>query len=431
MSDAPVKAFRYDAGHLRPAVETSQGFLRLDGHVGRAGIYEYVNTREDEANGLGKAGAIRREYRPEEEVYRADALAQFEGAPLTAGHPSQQITPKNVRAYEIGTVTSQARRDGDRVAASMVVKDPSTIARVKSGELVELSPGYLAAIHRTPGADARHATPGNPEGRYDCVQRDIEINHLALVPRARGGADLRVRLDGADDVAIERRETDHAAEPQKRHDMADMSHDEQIAALKLQLDQANRQLAERKDALDAATTARDGANARLRTLEEQVAALNTKLAAGATAMETKAIAEHKERADAAETKLAELNARREADIRAAAEVRLKAQAIMGASFRCDGMDDRSVRAVVIKKLAPNDDTGEKVSDAFIASRFDSLAEAYMANARSLTRAGEVLARRDVREDEAGRPASRETRAKAWRDQALNQGYGPSAGRKEA
>jgi len=148
-------------------------------------------------------------------------------------------------------------------------------------------------------------------------------------------------------------------------------------------------------------------------------------------METKAIAEHKERADAAETKLAELNARREADIRAAAEVRLKAQAIMGASFRCDGMDDRSVRAVVIKKLAPNDDTGEKVSDAFIASRFDSLAEAYMANARSLTRAGEVLARRDVREDEAGRPASRETRAKAWRDQALNQGYGPSAGRKEA
>lgn len=206
---APIKAMRFDHGELRAPVETPQGFLRVEGFVARPGIYEYINTEKDAANGHGPVGSIRRELRPEEEVFRDQTLDQFEGAPLTIRHPKQRVTKDNVRACEVGTVTARARREGDRVAVSMVIKDPAAIAKVKRGELVELSPGHETMIYKTPGADRRYATRGNPEGRYDCIQREIDINHLALCENSRGGADLRLRLDSLDDVvdvAVEHRD---------------------------------------------------------------------------------------------------------------------------------------------------------------------------------------------------------------------------------
>lgn len=188
------KELRVDAGELRAPTVTPQGFLRIEGYVGRPGIYTYTNTPEDEKKGYGKAGTIRRELRPDDEVFHEDAMNGFEGAPLTAFHPKKMIDVKNVRSFEVGTATSKAWRVGDRVAVSMVVKDEKTIARVQRRELAELSPGYRLRIEKKSGVDPKY-------GAYDVVQRDIEPNHLALVPRARGGSDLRVNLDAADTVS--------------------------------------------------------------------------------------------------------------------------------------------------------------------------------------------------------------------------------------
>jgi len=203
--------------------------------------------------------------------------------------------------------------------------------------------------------------------------------------------------------------------------MADtMTPEQQVAALKVQLDAATKLASERKDELDAAAAERDSANGKIKTLEERIGALETKLAAGATAMETAAIKQHADRADAAETKLAELAATREADIRRAAELRIKAAAVMGSDFRVDGSTDIDLMSVVIKKFSPKEDLTGK-SAAFVASRFDSLVDAYMANARSLTRAGEVLAREVDVEGQRARSDSntRETRARTWHAQASN------------
>lgn len=425
------KAFRIDQGQLRSPVKTPQGFLRVDGYVGRVGIYEYVNRDEDAKNGFGPVGSIRRELRPEEEVFREDVLAGFEGAPLTANHPTQEITANNVRAYEVGTSTTAARRDGSRVAASMVIKDPKIIARVESGELSELSPGYFAEIVKQAGTDKRYASPSNPEGRYDAIQRGIEINHLALVARARGGSDLRLRLDGVDDVAVEQRH-DAADAPRKEPVMADdITAVEQVRALKFRTDELEKTLAERKDALDATITERDQALAKIKTLEEQVGRLNTQLAAGAKAMETEAIKIHAERADAADGELAKLKGSRDEDIRKAAEVRVKAQVILGPEYRCDGKPDREIQAAVIKKFAPKEDVSDTVSAAFIAARFDSLVEAHMQNARSLTRASEVLSVNEGGAERAVRTDSREARQKAWREQALTGGYQAGNRQKDA
>lgn len=191
----PERAIRVDRGQLRAPVVTDEGFLQVEGYVARAGIFEYLNTPADEENGYGRVGTIRRELKPREEVFSPKTLAQYAGATLTAEHPpGNRVTPENARHSFVGTVKA-GRVDGERAAVTMVIQDKDTIARVKRGELNELSPGTAAMIHRTPGADRSYATPSNPEGKYDCIQRDIDVNHLALTDFSRCGKDLRIRAD--------------------------------------------------------------------------------------------------------------------------------------------------------------------------------------------------------------------------------------------
>lgn len=171
---------------------TSQGFWRAEGYFGRAGIYEY---RKDD-------GSTSRELRPSEEVGSPEALASFDAAPVTIGHPAEDVTAENVRRHEVGTVLGEARMDGMHVAGAVVVKDARAIKQVKAGKQ-ELSPGYSIKLDETPGADRKYGYPGNPEGRYDAVQRHIRVNHLAIVDRARGGSTVRLRMDALEQRADE------------------------------------------------------------------------------------------------------------------------------------------------------------------------------------------------------------------------------------
>lgn len=212
MSGEPSKrVIRIDAGALRSPMDTPQGFLRVDGYAGRCGIYEYMNDD----------GTIRRELRTPEELFRQAALDGFEGAPVTDGHPTEPVTRDNVTRYEVGTSTA-ARRDGDNVATSMVIKRGDTIAKVKSGRGVQLSPGYALDLDMKSGKDSRYGYPGNPEGRYDAVQRNIEINHLALVDQARGGPSMKLRLD----------EKEHTVTAYRMdgHSVATIANDEELSA---------------------------------------------------------------------------------------------------------------------------------------------------------------------------------------------------------
>lgn len=183
-------AIRFDRATLRKPAVTSQGFLRADGYFGRVGIYEYPNDD----------GSTRYELRPLEEVGSPDALASFDAAPVTLGHPAEEVTAENVRRHEVGTVSGEARMDGEYVAGGVVIKDARAIKQVRGGKQ-ELSPGYRIKLDETPGADRRYGYPGNTEGRYDAIQREIRVNHLAIVDRARGGLAVRLRMDALEQRA--------------------------------------------------------------------------------------------------------------------------------------------------------------------------------------------------------------------------------------
>jgi hypothetical protein len=200
--------YRHDRsdGELKSPTTTSQGFLLVDGHPARAGIYKY--RRED--------GSIQYERRPHEEVFHPDSLASYDDAPLTLEHPADgEVNADNVRRHEIGHVKGPGRQDGDRVATTQIIKDAKAIKIVKAGKQ-QLSPGYKIILDEKPGYDARYATPDNPTGRYDATQTLIRVNHEAIVDSARGGAGMRLRMDGVEilldgEIPAEEDRTDAAA----------------------------------------------------------------------------------------------------------------------------------------------------------------------------------------------------------------------------
>ncbi len=376
---------RYDRGTLRRPSKTPQGFLRVDGLASRSGVFEYLNDD----------GSIRRELRLPEDVFAKQALDGFEGAPLTDGHPPVPVTTANVKQYEVGTVTGPARRDGDYVAASIVVKDPKVIAKLERGD-TGLSVGYAVELDETPG---NHPT----YGRYDAIQRNIVINHLAVGVQPRAGNAARIRMDG---VA-------HEIDPQHRAtESVSMDLEEINRSLKLQLDEQTKLAVERKDAIDAAVTEAQTAKATVVTLTNDVSALRTQLAAGATALETEAIVREKTRADAADAKVARFGETFRAAVAARSKLERSAVAVLGV-VRMDDMTDREIQAAVIKRLDASADVSDAVHEAFMSGRFESLIDSHSRNARSQQHVAEVLSAHTVK-----RADDLEEKRKAFRNQGL-------------
>lgn len=173
---------RFDVATLGNAERTPQGFLRIPAYLTRVGVLEY--RRAD--------GTMVRELRAPDEVFRAQSLATLSASPVTDLHPTQMVSPKNVRELQIGHVSDHVRADGKLVAAHVTIQDADAIALVEAGKRRELSCGYQCRIDTTPGVFEGQA--------YDQVQRDITYNHVALGPAnwGRAGRDVALRVDAAD-----------------------------------------------------------------------------------------------------------------------------------------------------------------------------------------------------------------------------------------
>lgn len=165
---------RYDRMPLRAATRTVEGFVQDTAILTRTGIFDYRQPN----------GTIRREYRPPDEVFHADSLASYRGKPITDGHPGL-VTSKNAKLHTVGSILSEGRADGDNVICDLIIYDTSPVDAGKK----ELSVGYQLDLEETPGEI-------NGE-RYDAIQRNIRVNHNALVPRGRAG-NARLNLDAAD-----------------------------------------------------------------------------------------------------------------------------------------------------------------------------------------------------------------------------------------
>lgn len=181
---------RFSSSRLDAVERTTSGALRVPAVLTRAGVFSYTDP----------TGRVVREWRPEEEVHRADSLASLEDVPVTIGHPPRGWDPSLHSARHAGHVrASSVRKDEGTagVAAQLILARPDAIEGATRRELADISAGYDVNVDPTPGVVPEgRADAGKP---YDQVQRDIRYNHVALLRKGEGrlGTQCGLRLDAA------------------------------------------------------------------------------------------------------------------------------------------------------------------------------------------------------------------------------------------
>lgn len=172
---------RYDYGQVTKSEVTDEGYLKVWCKAARVGTQLY--TRGD--------GTQVREYRPEDEVSNPDSLASFGMKAVTLNHPKVLLDSKTTKLHQVGHAGSHVRFSDGFVEVALVITDQDAIDAVQRGDAQEVSAGYRVDYDPTPGV--------TPDGEsYDGIQRNIKVNHIALVARGRAGREARLLLDSCD-----------------------------------------------------------------------------------------------------------------------------------------------------------------------------------------------------------------------------------------
>lgn len=181
MASPRVTRCDLSTGPRAAVTRLGSGAVRLDAAVTRVGVLQY-------SDGQRTWG----ELKDPAEVFSPASLATLPGLPVTVDHPPELVTPTTWNDVAVGHVGDGVRpeRDTGLVVAPVVVSDADTIARILSGDLVEVSAGYTCAVVEEEGV-----YDGVP---YSARQTDILYNHAAVGPEGwgRAGADVKLRLNG-------------------------------------------------------------------------------------------------------------------------------------------------------------------------------------------------------------------------------------------
>jgi len=180
--DAPT-SYRYDRGQLGPPRKTKEGYLILEGYAAKPGILEYRTP-----NG------IRRELVLPDELARPSSMDSLKHKPATFKHPKpadRPVGPHNVKRLGVGDVPKVWVDEHGFLQVKVIVRDAEAIQAIESLKSVELSPGYIVMVEMTSGEHDEF-------GPYDAIQRGRLYDHLAIVDRARGGSEVRLRVDSDD-----------------------------------------------------------------------------------------------------------------------------------------------------------------------------------------------------------------------------------------
>lgn len=162
--------------------KTVDGYLVTDARVARGGnIQEYFGHEFGDREDPNRVVKV---YRPEDEIFKRSSLSTFAHKPVTMDHPAEGVSPETFRRDAVGHVGSDVVRDGEFVRVPLVIMDKAAIDAIEGGKR-EISMGYDCELVMDAGT--------TPDGRaYDAYQKNIRINHCAIVAAGRAGHACRV-----------------------------------------------------------------------------------------------------------------------------------------------------------------------------------------------------------------------------------------------
>lgn len=323
---------RYDSASVKARFDEN-GFLVDTPVVARVGVQSYFLPD----------GSERREFRPASEVFKPDSLASYQGKPITLGHVFVNVD--NAKQVVVGSVSGSAARQDSNVVVPLTVYDKESIEKAKSGVAAELSVGYSTVDVETPGWGSNETGEYKLDGeydsqddipsdwvRFDALQTNIIVNHVAMVYKGRAGV-AKLNMDS-------QQENPYTDDVKSNIEEKDMT-------VKIKIDSAevevSKDVADHIAKLDSAIEAQ---KAKVDTIEADRDALKAKVD-GIPAEIEAAVKAAKADAEA----LAAL-------VTVATEAGVKA----------DGLDAKGIKVAYVKEVSGLD-VSEK-SDAYIDAAFD-------------------------------------------------------------
>ena len=159
------------------------GYLVADARIARTGVQTYLGSEVGQPD-----KATVRVYRPGSEVFHADTLKSAAHRPVTNDHPPELVNSTNWRDYAVGQTGDEVQGEAIFIRVPLMVSDEAAIKDIEAGKR-QLSAGYTCDLDFTPGT--------TPTGEaYDAIQKNIRLNHVAIVAAGRAGSQVRIG-DGA------------------------------------------------------------------------------------------------------------------------------------------------------------------------------------------------------------------------------------------
>jgi uncharacterized protein len=174
-------------------VDINGWFEVKDNPISKVGVFPYAGTDLPDAPDRNKTYSV---YRPADELGAPDFIASLRLVPWINDHEvlGSAIGGKPADQYGVaGVVGQDSWFDGSYVRSNIKIFSEAMAKDIGTGKS-ELSLGYQCSIDWTPGTfDGK---------RYDCIQRDLRANHLALVDQGRMGPEVAVLDHGTDRLTI-------------------------------------------------------------------------------------------------------------------------------------------------------------------------------------------------------------------------------------
>lgn len=173
-----MKLQRYDRSLINDYRETPEGYLTVKVPITRPGVFPY--QRQD--------GTVQMEAKLPDEIFSDRTIESARSKPVTDEHPNEPVTLDNYKTYAKGMSHTDAKVKDLKLYVSLTITDKELIQKIYDGKN-EISIGFLSDVVAEKGT--YNSQP------YDYVQRNIEINHIAIVDQGRAGPEVAIRSDSA------------------------------------------------------------------------------------------------------------------------------------------------------------------------------------------------------------------------------------------
>lgn len=339
---------RYDTAPINRVTQDAQtGFVHITNvPIACVGVFPYMKADN----------SVEMEAKLPTELLSEETVSSANSKPITDNHPDELVTQVNARNYMKGFTATNAHVENDKLKVDMTITDKSLIDEINKGKQ-ELSIGFETEVVPKKGEYKGVA--------YDSVQRNIRINHVAVVEQGRAGHSVRLLGDSAEMIEQDVQKKGKRMDTTKvRLDGADVTVATADADKIVKLDADNADKAKKIAELEAQ-------------IEEKKKELDE--LKGEAEEEKKNADEAQAKADAAEKELDSLKKEYSGDaMQKAVNDRLnlvgKVKPYLGDSYDFNGKTDKQLKLDTITALDSSIDLKDK-SDDYINAYFDAALQA--------------------------------------------------------